>query len=368
MTTESDFSRTFAGAGLKLPRILTLSITDCCNLACRHCFVDAGSQCRHGNVDAAILHRLIREFARLGGSGVRITGGEPLCHPAWLNLMCACRENNFERILLQTNGMLFTDADAAELHEFDFPGLSIQISIDGASAKSHDLIRGNGSCEGAVAGIKRLVCAGLGDRITLFFTEMRHNLLEFPELLKLAETYSIRSVTAGALVLSGRAREDSTVRPPDLEQYLTLLDRFDADPEFRERYGRIGSAAFLQWNGNSVRTESCTFAENPYLTPDGTLYPCVLCHAVNYSVQGVFEKGLTAAFREGIPVWSGIEKISEERSAALGECINCPGRDACKGGCMGRAWAGCGELNAPDDRCEVRKSIYTRALLRNNRQ
>jgi radical SAM protein with 4Fe4S-binding SPASM domain len=100
--------------------------------------------------------------------------------------------------------------------------------------------------------------------------------------------------------------------------------------------------------------------ENPYLTPNGGLYPCVLCHTDGYAVHRVFEKALSAAFAEGAPLWSSLLRTSHRRAESLPECRDCPGESTCAGGCMGRAWGSCGDLMAADDRCELRRTIYTR--------
>jgi len=343
--------------GLELPRILTVAITGACNLACQHCWVAAGTSAAPGHVPETTLHTLIAEFAAMGGAGLRFTGGEPLRHPGWLELIRAARAAGFPNIALQTNAMLFTDRDVAALFELDFPGLTLQISLDGASAPAHDRVRGVGAFAGALTGITRLIDGGLGPRLSLFFTEMRHNLGEFPALLELANARGIRSVTSGTIVRCGRAGEGSAVEPPTPAHYREVLDRYASDPRFRELYGRIGTIAALEWQSASIRAECCTFVENPYLTPAGRLYPCVLLHADEYSVPGVFEKGLLAAFAEGARRWSALRRMSRTRAVALQECQACPERQACGGGCMGRAWGSSGKLMAADDRCTARKAV-----------
>lgn len=346
--------------GLCPPKTLTLSITGCCNIACRHCWVDAGTATATGHAPEPVLRRLITEFAAVAGTGIRLTGGEPLCHPGWLGLVRLARTTGFSSITLQTNAMLVTDSEVSALRALDFPGLTIQVSLDGATAPAHDLVRGNGSHKAALEGIHRLVAGGLGPRLAIFFTEMRHNLAEIPALLELADDMSISSVTTGTLVRCGRAEDSAAVTPPDPAQFLELLDRYDSDPDFRERYDRIGTMAALEWRKATPRTECCTFVENPYLTPDGTLFPCLLCHTPQFSVTGVFEKGLTAAFTEGAPLWSSLRQTSSHRADTLAGCQDCPERQACAGGCMGRAWGSCGDLRAPDDRCQARRAISRR--------
>ncbi|MDO9069756.1 MAG: SPASM domain-containing protein, partial [Deltaproteobacteria bacterium] len=157
----------------------------------------------------------------------------------------------------------------------------------------------------------------------------------------------------------GRASKTTLVAPPDVEQYLSLLARYDSDVYFRNIYNSIGTVPALAWKtGATVRQESCTFIENPYLTPSGRLYPCLFCHNDEFSVTGVYEKGLVNSLAEGIPLWRSLLRISRSRIEAIPECRDCPGQLSCAGGCMGRAWGSCSNLLAADDRCEVRRAIY----------
>jgi len=346
-------------AGLRPPRMLTLAITGDCNLECSHCWVDAGRASPRSHVQLDTLRLLIEEFAAMGGEGVRITGGEPLCHPEWLSLLKLLRQRGFKSVILQTNAMLVRDEHLQSLRELDFPGFSIQISLDGVTSRTHDKVRGEGAHTGAMQGIMKLTQAGFGERISIFFTEMRHNIEEIPDLLNFAESIGIGSVVTGMVVMCGRASKTSLVSPPDVEQYLSLLERYNSDSRFREIYNRIGTVSALEWSiGDAIRPECCTFIENPYLTPSGRLYPCLLCHADAYSVTGVFEKGLASSLIEGISLWSELLRISRSRSVVIPECLSCPGKHQCVGGCMGRAWGSCGNFLSTDDRCEARRSIY----------
>ena len=348
-------------AGLRPPEMLTLAITGACNLACCHCWVSAGEASSQAHVPLRRLLRLVEELAAVGGDGIRITGGEPLCHPHWLDIVQYACSLGFKTVALQTNAMLFRDEQLAALHELDFPGLSIQVSLDGVTARTHDLVRGEGAFSGALQGITKLVQGGLARRVSLFFTEMRHNIGEIPELLDFADRMGIGSVSTGSMVLCGRASETSLIAPPDVEQYLSLLDRYDHDVRFRELYLKIGTVAALEWrSGDAIRQGCCTFIANPYLTPSGRLYPCLLCHADEFSVTGVFEKGLVAAIAEGVPLWSSLLDLSRRRAHEIPECRDCPGKPFCAGGCMGRAWGSCGNLLAADDRCGTRRAIYQR--------
>lgn len=347
--------------GLRPPKRLTLAITGACNLKCFHCWVDAGSSVSARHVSTSRLSRLIEEFASLGGEEICFTGGEPLCHPDWMRLMERALTYGFRTVSLQTNGTLLKDEDVRALAATELPGLSIQISLDGTTEPTHDMVRGQGAFAGAVRAVKALAQAGLARHISIFFTEMHHNLAEFPELLTFADSLNLGSVIAGGLVVCGRASEDFLISPPSVDQYVRLLEQYERDAHFRELYDKIGTMASLEWRrqGDSS-SECCTFVDNIYITARGLLYPCVLCHVDDYAVSGLFEKSLAGAFIEGIPLWSALLQISRRRVDTIESCQTCSGRTACRAGCMGRAWGASGNLLAPDDRCSLRQRISQR--------
>lgn len=368
--TAAQLRQALRQAGLQPPRVLTLAITGTCNLSCGHCWVESGPGALAA-MPAAAIFRLLREFAALGGAGIRITGGEPLCHPAWLESLRLARDLGFAQLALQTNATLLDSDAVAKLAALAAPSLAIQVSLEGACAASHDQIRGKGSFAATLAGLERLVAAGLGSRTTLAFTEMRHNLSEFPDLLQLAEKLGVAAVIAGTLVTGGRAAEEATGAgaPATIDQYLQLLDRYLREPEFRERYRKLGNLTALEWwRGEPAGTGCCRFIEQPYLTPAGQLYPCLMCHARDYGVSGVLETSLVAALTEGIGLWRSLQTHCRQRPHTLSACQVCPEKEACAAGCPGRALGSSGKLQAVDDRCALRQAIAARRRAGNYRR
>ncbi len=356
----AQFTKDAAGAGLRLPRSLTLAITGSCNLRCRHCWVDAGLPTSAGDAPLRQVLRLVDEFAALGGETIHLTGGEPLSHPEWFTILShCCSQPALRSVGLQTNGALLDVASVARLQSLPPDRLSIQLSLDGTSPGTHDRVRGTGSFAQVVAGATRLAAAGLGGRTSLAFTEMRHNMGDIPELLELADDLGLGAVVGGTLVKDGRAARTG-LEPPAPEQYRTLLSRYHADPRFRELYEKRGRFSAVEWwKGRSgVRGEPCAFVDHPYITAEGKIYPCKLCHADDFAVAGAFGKPLGVALGEGIPKWSQLVQLSHQRSASLAECLDCHARRHCAGGCMGRAHAACGSLTAVEDRCELWRAIH----------
>lgn len=344
--------------GLSFPETLTIAISAACNLECAHCWFEAGPSRSESQIPPTSFFHVLDDFIQMGGSGLRLTGGEPLLHPQWLDFLTYAAERNLSRIILQTNGLLFDDSSISALTLPGFDRLHIQLSLDGACAQTHDLIRGRNSYHRTIEVLKKLVTHGFAPRLAIFFTEMQHNLRELPAVVALAAELGIPSVSSGTLVQRGRAGKADFVRPPAPEQYIRLLEHWQQDEIFRRNYQAIGCIAAVEWcRSEGSVAQGCSFIKTPYLTAEGILYPCLMCHADSYAVEDVFSKGLEAALREGLPLWSDLQQLSQARVTSLPECQLCVLRHTCGGGCMGRAWGSFNNFLVVEDRCRQRQAI-----------
>lgn len=354
----ADLPTLFTQSDLVLPEFLTVALTEQCNLACSHCWFEAGPNRSKIYAPEDSLRVLLREFVQLGGQGLRLTGGEPMLHPYWRELLGFAAGLGLEEIILQTNGLLLEEADIQLLTGYEPALLRIQISLDGAKPVTHEAVRGAGTFAPTLKVIERLVAAGLGLQVSLFFTEMQHNLAELPDLFDLAAALGVGEVTSGCLVACGRARDEQQIRPPQPEQYLALLDRYQRDENFRRHYEEFGCVAPIEWcRSDRPDGGGCSFVKTPYLTATGTLYPCLMCQADDYAVISVYQKGFRAALREGCDRWRELQKLSRRRVTELDECQQCSLLTRCAGGCMGRAWGSFGQFLVVEDRCQQRKAV-----------
>jgi len=348
-------------ASLRSPKIVTLMITNGCNLSCLHCWPESRSCATAPPVPADTIRRLIGEFVLLGVEEICLTGGEPLTHPDWFEILSfACRQPGLNRVRLQTNATLLTEVDIETLGSIDFKGLTIQVSLEGATAETNDRVRGPGSFEQVFRGLKSLAEAGLGQQVVVAFTETQHNFAELPRLLELLDGLGIGGLVSGTLVQGGRAARTDQVTPPTPAQYEDLLNLYHSDPQFRSRYKKIGNIAALEWfRGKSTpAAEGCICIETPYISADGEMYPCLMLPVEKYAVQGVHHRPLDEVLTEGALLWAELPELNRRRSVELEECKKCPGKLHCAGGCMGRAYAATGDFMSVEDRCALRKSVY----------
>jgi radical SAM protein with 4Fe4S-binding SPASM domain len=359
--TATDILRQLAAAGLKPPRSVTLAVTNRCNLSCRHCWPVSGPDQAAPVVPRKQVLDVMAGFAGLGVAKIVVTGGEPLTHPDWFELLTfACDLPGVAEVRLQTNAILITPAAVAALLTLKDRGLIIQTSLEGASSPAHDHVRGAGSFAQTLQGLRLLAEGRLAPQICITFTEMQHNFDELPDLLALTTKMGIGQFVSGTLVRGGRAMRSLGLLPPTPQQYEGLLARYRRDQPFRERYQRIGNIAALEWRHEKAADDGtcCDFIETPYVTAEGRLYPCVMLHADDYAATDVYVRPLTAAIAEKIAAWSRLTAINRTRRSRLEACEGCPDYGRCRAGCMGRAFSAYGDFFAVEDRCRLRQAVY----------
>ncbi|MFH1487989.1 MAG: radical SAM protein [Pseudomonadota bacterium] len=350
-------------AGLKPPQTLTLMITEGCNLTCPHCLLDCPQVDPAPPVSVDIIMRLVAEFAELGGKGIIIAGGEPLIHPKWLEILTfACSRPGLEEVCLQTNATLVGEKEVHELLSLPPDKISLQVSLDGANPDTHDLLRGKGSFEATVKALGLLSAAGLGHRIRVAFTEMRHNYDELPEVVALVHSLGLGRLVSGTLVKGGRSLHSDWIVLPRASQVRALIERYGQDPIFYEMYERLGNIAAIEWfkGRASAGDRVCECIRKPFINAQGKMYPCVMILNEPLAADRLHDRPLGEAISEALPKWAELPKISGRRSALLRSCEGCPGRDHCGGGCMGRAEnAASGEFMTVEDRCHLRREVYS---------
>lgn len=347
-------------AGLQTPRDLTVMITKACNLNCPHCLLSCGN-IDSDHVPVESILKIVDEFAGLGGETLIITGGEPLLHPLWFDILAhACSKTGLNEIMLQTNGVIVTGKDIEQLKTLIPEKLTIQVSLDGATPVVNDLMRGEGNFEASMEALKLFSDSGMGERIKIAFTEMRHNFHEIPEMLKMVENLGFAQLISGTVVKGGRAKYENRINLPERSQVRDLIGQYESDSTFRELYDKIGNISAIEWfRGRETPADHvCNCISTPFISAEGRMYPCLMYLDDTLSVDNVFEEGLKKGILKSLEKWSGLPLIDRERSKSLAECQECIGKDHCRGGCIGRASINDGNPMSVEDRCGLRKEVY----------
>lgn len=193
---------------LHRPLELHLQLVSGCNLDCYMCHEHLRPpEMRHGRhlrlLDPELFDRLARDVIPYTQRIELGVGGEPLLSPHFRTYLERCHGLN-QSIHVTTNGtLLTTDTLAASLAEHSS---RIEISIDGATAKTYERIRRGGRFAPLLRNLENLQRhrAGVGpsDRpsLTLCMVLMRSNLAELPDLVRLAASLGADGVAAWPVI------------------------------------------------------------------------------------------------------------------------------------------------------------------------
>ncbi len=140
-----------------------------CNLKCTHCFISCSpTNHNHEMLTLAQVRERLAEAIPLGVREYYFTGGEPFMNVEMLAILEETLRQGPASVL--TNGLLLTPERCRRLktlsEESEY-SLDIRISIDGYTALENDPIRGTGTFERILTGIRNLAAAGLNPVLTV---------------------------------------------------------------------------------------------------------------------------------------------------------------------------------------------------------
>jgi radical SAM protein with 4Fe4S-binding SPASM domain len=205
------------------PFLVVWDFTHKCNLSCKHCYSNSGAT-RETELTTKEAMEVVDQLADAGVIALAFSGGEPLSRKDFFEVANYAAKRGLY-VSVATNGTLLTKENVQKLKEAKIN--YVEVSIDGATAETHDTFRGVPSAfDKAVAGLKTCVEADLCACIAT--TATKSNIDEMPEILDLAEELGVARFTYFNFVPTGRGKEhyDQDLSPEEREKLmLHLLDR-----------------------------------------------------------------------------------------------------------------------------------------------
>ncbi len=139
-----------------------------CNLRCHHCFIScAPDNHAFGLMKSTQFKPYLEESVKLGVKEYYFTGGEPFINPDILEILEATLAVGPATVLTNATRLSMEKvASLARIRNASRYSLEIRVSIDGFSPATNDPIRGEGTFDAAMAGVKLLVEHGFLPIIT----------------------------------------------------------------------------------------------------------------------------------------------------------------------------------------------------------
>ncbi len=335
---------------------VTINLTNRCNLRCRWCYNDAG---RGG--DEAPIQQLMDAVEQ--GRGVLaddasfiILGGEPtLDLDRLLHAVDRAGELFGPRALVSTNGTLLTDRVVQRLAR---RRLEVQVSLDSHLPARHDAVRGDGVFRQAVAGVRRLVGAGVP--VILCMVYDRDGLDGFEPYLELARALGAREARFIPMRRMGRALELADRAPDQAAAFTHLLDVLARRPELRSLLLRDYFSIFTTiFRFSSPRTGCGVGRKVIFVDADGAVYPCPNHTRPEHACGNLLQTGLEELVRTSPVMRAMRERYVVDRYT---RCRACPFRYWCAGDCRGEVLAASGDPAEPSPHCDELRQVYEQLL------
>jgi AdoMet-dependent heme synthase len=130
-----------------------------CNLACKHCFISCNPHNHSfGFLELDDIRRALEESVALGVKEYYLTGGEPFLHRDMTTILELTLRYGPATIL--TNGTVLRDEWLERLRRADDASpysLEFRVSLDGFTAAENDAVRGDGTFERILGGVRQLL-------------------------------------------------------------------------------------------------------------------------------------------------------------------------------------------------------------------
>ncbi len=335
-------------------------ITDRCNLRCTHCYQEDYSGSNELGLDGLkrIADEIIKTLSKWNKKGdIAITGGEPLLREEMFPLINYLESSDdIASIDILSNGTLIDESIVEQIRDLK-KVRCVQISLDGAFTESNDAIRGKGTFDKVVAGVRLLRQNGIS--VNIMFTLQRRNMGDIPSIIDLATAESISSLTIERFVPTGSGAKirDELLSPEEIKRVFGYISERAEQEINRDGLTSISRSRplWVMCNGNATSSCGDTFNDENTaggicsigldglcILPDATVLPC---RRLPIPIGNLKNDSLLKIWHMSDLLW----EIADKRNLK-GKCNSCEFITGCSG-CRAMAYACTGDYLAEDPQC-----------------
>lgn len=227
MTSPATIAQRILDANPAVSAPITLEIypTLRCNLDCQFCDTTDRHRPPQDELPPGEWISIIEEAADMGAKQIFVLGGgEPFIYPKLLNLLETAKKNGLWG-MLTTNGTFFTPERRQRLIDMEWD--EIHISLDGATAETHDALRGK---RGTFQKIINAAChfraeSSHHNTPTLVFHWVitNRNFREIPAAIKLAKSLGISRIDFDGLIAYTPEQKVLLLNPSEHLEFSTAV-------------------------------------------------------------------------------------------------------------------------------------------------
>lgn len=340
----------------RAPMIMYWELTNACGLACRHCRATAQPEASEGELSTAEAISVLDDVTGFGTPlpHIVMTGGDPLKRPDLFELIAAARERGIGVSLAPAVTELLNRDSMQALVDAGIQAISL--SLDGATAGSHDGLRMvPGTFDATMRALDDAAEVGLDVQVNTLVTDT--TAAEILDIFELLKTKTIMQWSLFFLISVGRGAELNELSPGEAERLMTQIAQLARTAPFRVKtteamqYRRITSRALLRAGKTREEIEQSPAARGfgirdgngiMFLSHLGDVTPSGF---LPLPVGNVRERSVVELYRD-----TELMRQLRDPNQFKGRCGVCEYHDWC-GGSRSRAWAWTGDALESDPLC-----------------
>ena len=330
------------------PFIAIWEVTQACDLACVHCRASAQPERHPEELTTAEGKHLIDQIGSWKVPVFVLTGGDPIKRPDLFELISYARSIGVRVSLTPSATPLLTREVVTRLKEAGLARLAV--SMDGASAETHDAFRGlSGSFARTLDAVRWANEVGLPVQINTTFS--RRNIGEIDEIVSLMEKLRITLWSVFFLVPTGRGKLNDLLSADEFEgvferlHQLSKIATFDIKTTEAQHYRRfILQKKVAEKRSGALRADTVVSTDEigraprglndgkgfVFISHKGEVFPSGF---LPLSAGSIREKSLESIYCE-----SPLFRDLRDTSRLEGKCGACEFKQIC-GGSRSRAYA-----------------------------
>lgn len=342
------------------PFIAIWEVTQACDLACVHCRASAQPERHPMELSTEEGKELIDQIATLEVPVFVLTGGDPIKRPDLFELIAHARKVGVRVSLTPSATPLLTREVVFRLKDAGLARLAV--SMDGASAETHDAFRGlSGSFARTLDAVRWANEAGLPVQINTTFS--RRNIGEIDAIVALVERLGITLWSVFFLVPTGRGKLNDLLSADEFEQVFARIHTlsktagFDIKTTEAQHYRRYALQQRVADRKAGLNTDAPAKVDDAigraprglndgkgfvFISHKGEVFPSGF---LPLSAGSIRNEPLADIYRNS-PVFQGLR----DTSRLEGKCGACEFKEIC-GGSRSRAYALTGNAYGQEPCC-----------------
>ncbi|MBE7057137.1 MAG: radical SAM protein [Ruminococcaceae bacterium] len=325
-----------------------IELTTRCNLSCVHCYNNSGKENFHLTFDnlIGVLDLLLKHEVKK----ITLSGGEPFLYERIYDLLKYISQKNF-LVTFATNATLINKKNIEFISSLkNKENIVFQVSLEGATPDTNDVIRGTNSFSKVIKTIDLLKCYNLKYYFRVSISPFNSNDIE--KIVEFAIKRKTKHLDFSFVLPYGRAR-DKALFLNDEQKVEVLTNIIDLHKKYKKDINVL--IPHFERQGCPIFGERKEAVVIPRIDAKGNVFPCQLMNLAEYSIGNIYNDNLFDLLKSDKLI--DIDNFIKYKNKYNSECKKCYAFSICKYGCPAVS-VGNNLISSGDGFCEYRKKVF----------